>query len=139
MVMLLFRSGSGLCRSIVPVTPKAIVNLSEWLPASAIWIAARSVPGPESASELTVRLTCEGSQRSSSASSLGRQLGRLRWKLRPRGAEPECFANQEENHMMLLLSRDGPQQNEEPAPSARRPSAGAWPMRQISDLSHQLG
>ena len=61
MAMLLLRSGSGLCRSILPVTAKPIVKLSFWLPASAVWIAARSVPGPESASELTVRPTCDGS------------------------------------------------------------------------------
>jgi len=59
MAMLLFRSGSGLWRSIVPVTLKPIVNLSEWLPASAARMAARRLPGPESASELTVRPTCE--------------------------------------------------------------------------------
>ena len=53
MVMLLFKSGSGLCRSIVPVTVKLIVNLSFALPASADKIAARSVPGPESASDVT--------------------------------------------------------------------------------------
>src|SRR5579859_2836947 len=70
--MLLFRSGSGLCRSIVPDTLKPIVNLSEWLPASAVWIAARKLPGPESANEVTVRLTCDGSQRSSNGSSRGR-------------------------------------------------------------------
>jgi hypothetical protein len=72
MAMVLFRSGSGLCRSIVPVTLKPMVNLSDWLPASAVRMAARKLPGPESARELTVRPICEGSQRSSSASSSGR-------------------------------------------------------------------
>jgi hypothetical protein len=47
MAIELFRSGSGLCRSTVPLTEKPMVNLSEGLPASAARIAARSVPGPD--------------------------------------------------------------------------------------------
>jgi hypothetical protein len=58
--MLLFRSGSGVCRSIVPATEKSSMNLSEWLPASAARTAARRVSGPASANERTVRLTCAG-------------------------------------------------------------------------------
>ena len=102
MAMLLFRSGSGLCRSMLLDTVKPIVNLSEWLPASAARIAIRRVPGPESAKEVTDRLICAGTQRHSSASSVGRRAGRLR------GA-PCCFwlCSQEENPMMLILSRNG--------------------------------
>src|SRR5262249_42641024 len=107
--MLLFKSGSGLCRSIVPVTVKLIVNLSEGLPASADRIASRSVPGPASASELTVKLTCEGSQRSSKASSRGRLVGHWRESTRLRRLVVErChFANQEAKRITLLLSRNG--------------------------------
>src|SRR5262245_25425219 len=78
MVLLLFRSGNGLCRSIVPDTLKPIVNLSEWLPASAVRMAARKEPKPESAKEVTDRPICAGTQRPSSASSVGRKLGRWR-------------------------------------------------------------
>ncbi len=75
MAMLLVRYGSELCRSMVPVTAKPIVNLSDGLPASAARMAARRVPGPASASELTVRLTCAGTARSSRASTRGRKRG----------------------------------------------------------------
>src|SRR5262245_42726980 len=71
MAMVLFRSGSGLCRLIWPVTAKLMVNLSEARPASAATIAARSEPEPESASELTVKPTWERTTRSSRISHRG--------------------------------------------------------------------
>jgi hypothetical protein len=67
-------------------------------------LAGNKVPGPESANELTVKLTCEGTVRPLSASSRGRKVGRLR------GAEPRVsaglrfrFVSQEESHMVLPL------------------------------------
>src|SRR5258708_2207116 len=113
MAMLLFRSGSGVCRSIVPATEKPIVNLSEWLPRSAVWMAARRLPKPASASELTVRGTCAGTAPSSNASSRGRKrvAGRV-----ARGVEL-CFAvrfrSQEKNDMVFLLSRTDLRLNED--------------------------
>src|SRR5262249_32181099 len=104
-----FSRSSGDCRSIVPVTAKRIVNSAEWLPALAVRIAARSVPGPESASEVTVRLTCEGTMRPSNASSLGRKQGDGGRFARVLdllfGAR---LRSQEENNMMVPLSRIGP-------------------------------
>src|SRR5262245_36872474 len=107
MEMLLFRSGSPLCRSIVPATENPIVKMSEWLPASAARMAARRVPGPESASEVTVRLTRLGTVRSSSASSRGRQRATGR-----RGREAFRFRSHEEKDMVGLLSGAGLRYNE---------------------------
>src|SRR4051794_11879093 len=108
MAMLLLRSGSGVCRSIVPFTAKPILYWSFWPPASAVRTAARKVPGPESARELTVRPICEGNQRSSSASSRGRKhaVGRRS----ARGFDPrfgDRFGNKKESHMMSVLSGVG--------------------------------
>jgi hypothetical protein len=108
MAMLLFRSGSGVCRSIVPFTAKSIVHRSFWLPASAVRIAARKVPGPASASELTVRPICAGNQRSSSGSSRGRK--RVGGRRSARGFDPQFsdrFGNTKESHMISVLSGVG--------------------------------
>src|SRR6516162_9256328 len=81
-------------------------------PGLAVAIAARSEAGPLSRLLRTVSVL--GRQRSSRASSCSRQLGRLRddpW-LRPLRAAPCRFPNQEESHMMLLLSRDGLREND---------------------------
>src|SRR5438105_2797907 len=86
--MVLFRSGRGLCRLIAPVTAKLMVNLSEARPASAARIAARSEPVPESASELTVKPTCERTTRSSRISHRGRQR---RLVARRAGTVPDLF------------------------------------------------
>src|SRR5262249_6216977 len=77
-------------------------------------MAARRVPDPESANELTVRVTCEGTVRSSSASSRGRKRGAAgRCVARLRGARFDVrFRSQEENHMMFLLSGTGLRYNE---------------------------
>src|SRR5262245_6249344 len=88
-----------------------IVNWLELLPESAERMAVRRVSGPESARELTVRWTtcaCAGTARSSSASRLGRN--RVAARERPVGrlclVGPR-FRSQDENDMMLLLSRTG--------------------------------
>src|SRR5262249_33630686 len=141
MAMLLFRSGSGLCRSIVPATEKLIVNLSEGLPASAVWIAARRLPGPESASEPTVRPICDGSQRSSSASNLGRKRA-LAGRCGARFCEARVdvrLRSQEVKTMMLLLARTGLRdednatgpgaQTERRGVASRRASAPEWVWR----------
>src|SRR5262245_58046807 len=107
--MLLLRSGRALSSVIVPVTLKLMAYVLLDAPLSAVVIAARSVLGPVSASELTVRVTCEGTVRSSSTSSRGRKRGAGGWRLawcRPVRFE-DRFRSQDKNHMMLLLSRPG--------------------------------
>ena len=129
MAMLLFRSGSGLCRSIVPVTAKPIVNLSEWLPASAVRIAAQACPGPESASELTVRLTGRalrglrappaGAGRSAGAGGMARFDGG------PGGSEGS--AAKRERHGVSLLSRTVRDTMKTPLdPGASSRARGEW-------------
>jgi hypothetical protein len=85
----------------------------------------------ESASELTVRLTCAGSQRSSSDSSLGRKpvlAGRRSARLC--GARFAVqWRSQEVKPLMRLLSGTGLRDETIPPAPERRPSAGAWPGR----------
>src|SRR6516225_4796328 len=81
------------------------------------------------------RLVCtkavDGVRRSSSASSRGPKPARWREDVgvrrRGAGAEPFQFRSQEENDMILLLSRAGLRYNGKAITSARRPGAGMVP------------
>ena len=78
--MLWLRSGKALSSVIVPETLNSMLYVCWAEPASAWVIAERSVPGPESASDVTARLKLESTVRSSRRSrpSRSRELGRGR-------------------------------------------------------------
>src|SRR5437899_717347 len=92
---------------------------------SLLWaaaISARSEPAPLSRLFRTVSVL--GTQRSSSASSVGRKMGRLRGD-----ACRFRFRGQDVNHIMYVLSGTACDTRNKASLPARRPSAGARPGR----------
>ena len=74
----MLRSGKALSSVIVPETLTSMLYLCAAEPASALMIAARSVPGPESASDVTSKLKLESTVRSSRRSNSSRSFSRRR-------------------------------------------------------------
>src|SRR5206468_2791420 len=102
---------------------------------SLLWaaaISARSEPAPLSRLFRTVSVL--GTQRSSSASSVGRKVGRAAGVFlldTDRGDRPRGFDSQRVNDIARVsYSRSVCETKEKPTMSARRPSAGAWLSRQ---------